>query len=60
MKTKSSTTSVKEKYGLRVCLKSSIISKHTCSRVKISQQTSEVDTCADNCAGGELRNSWQG
>ncbi|KAI9197544.1 hypothetical protein LWI28_000460 [Acer negundo] len=49
MKTKSSTASVKEKYGLRVCLKSSIISKHSCSHVNISQQTAEFDMCTNNC-----------
>ncbi|KAL5772049.1 hypothetical protein ACOSQ2_011973 [Xanthoceras sorbifolium] len=49
MKTKTSTASVKEKYGLHVCLKSSIISKHSCSHVKISQQTAEFDTCTNNC-----------
>ncbi|KAJ4703779.1 CTD small phosphatase-like protein 2 [Melia azedarach] len=51
MKTKSSTVSVKEKYGLHVCLKSSVISKHSCSRVRISQQTAEFDACSENCRG---------
>ncbi|XP_031284525.1 CTD small phosphatase-like protein 2-A [Pistacia vera] len=49
MKTKSSTSSVKEKYGLRVCLKSCVICKHSCSHVKIAQQTAEFNACMENC-----------
>lgn len=53
MKTKSSTSSVKEKYGLRVCLKSSVICKHSCSHVKMAQQTAEFDACVENCHDGK-------
>ncbi|XP_044495100.1 CTD small phosphatase-like protein 2 isoform X1 [Mangifera indica] len=49
MKTKSSTSSVKERYGLRVCLKSCVICKHSSSHVKIAQQTAEFDACMENC-----------
>lgn len=50
MKTKSSTGSIKEKYGLHVCVKSSVISKKSCSHVRISQQTSEFDSCSGDCS----------
>lgn len=54
MKTKSSTSSVKERYGLRVCLKSCVICKHSSSHVKIAQQTAEFDACMENCHDGKL------
>ena len=53
MKTKSSAGSVKEKYGLHVCLKSSVISKKSCSHVRISQQTAEFDSCSGDCSDGK-------
>ncbi|OMO93911.1 NLI interacting factor [Corchorus capsularis] len=48
MKTKSSTGSLKEKNGLHVCQKSSMISKRTCSSVRVSQQGAEFSTCIQN------------
>ncbi|KDO78048.1 hypothetical protein CISIN_1g011481mg [Citrus sinensis] len=50
MKTKSSAGSIKEKYGLHVCVKSSVISKKSCSHVRISQQTAEFDSCSGDCS----------
>ena len=39
----------KTKSGLRVCQKSSMISKHSCSRIRISQQTAEFESCIQSC-----------
>ncbi|XVF27387.1 hypothetical protein REPUB_Repub14bG0103000 [Reevesia pubescens] len=44
MKTKSSMSSLREKNGLRVCQKSSMICKRPCCHVRVSQQ-GELSTC---------------
>ncbi|KAA8519566.1 hypothetical protein F0562_013810 [Nyssa sinensis] len=50
MKTKSTMDCLREeKNGLRVCQKSSMISKNSCSRVRISQQSAEFETSVQNC-----------
>ncbi|PON84949.1 Dullard phosphatase domain [Trema orientale] len=49
MKTQSSAGCLREKNGLRVCQKSSIISKKPCSHVRIPERTADVDTCVQNC-----------
>uniref|UniRef100_A0A5B6ZQL3 FCP1 homology domain-containing protein n=1 Tax=Davidia involucrata TaxID=16924 RepID=A0A5B6ZQL3_DAVIN len=48
MKTKSTVDCLREKNGLRVCQKSGIISKNSCSRVWISQQAAEFETNIQN------------
>ncbi|KAM7530526.1 hypothetical protein LguiB_033936 [Lonicera macranthoides] len=49
MKTKSTTTGcLKEKKGLRVCQKSSTISKDSISHVRISHQAAEIEACTRN------------
>ncbi|KAJ4845045.1 hypothetical protein Tsubulata_010835 [Turnera subulata] len=58
MKTKSSTGSTREKNCLAVCPKSSVISKSSCSHVKMSRQPAELDACIHRCQDGcvkELR-----
>ncbi|GFY88627.1 SCP1-like small phosphatase 4 [Actinidia rufa] len=45
MKTKSTTSCVREKHGLRICQKSSMICKNSCSRVRISQAAADFDAC---------------
>lgn len=53
MKTKLSMGCFKEKNGLHVCQKSSIISKKSCSYVRISEHTAEFDTCIHECQDGK-------
>ncbi|XP_022715655.1 CTD small phosphatase-like protein 2 isoform X2 [Durio zibethinus] len=48
MKTKSSTGSLREKNGLRVCQRSSMICKRPCCHVRLSQQGTEFCTCIQN------------
>ncbi|XVE88322.1 hypothetical protein DITRI_Ditri19aG0060500 [Diplodiscus trichospermus] len=48
MKTKSSTGSFREKNGLRVCQKSSIICKSSCCCVRVSPQGAEFTACIQN------------
>ncbi|KAL4386799.1 hypothetical protein GQ457_09G003480 [Hibiscus cannabinus] len=48
MKTKSSTGSLREKNGLRVCQKSSTICKRPCCHVRVSQQGAEFSSCIQN------------
>ncbi|GMI93529.1 SCP1-like small phosphatase 4 [Hibiscus trionum] len=48
MKTKSSTGSLREKNGLRVCQKSSMICKRPCCHVRVSQQGAEFSSCIQN------------
>ncbi|KAK8612850.1 hypothetical protein V6N13_092954 [Hibiscus sabdariffa] len=48
MKTKSSTGSLREKYSLCVCQRSSMICKRPCSHVRVSQQGAEFNTCIQN------------
>ncbi|XP_057465865.1 uncharacterized protein LOC130755518 isoform X2 [Actinidia eriantha] len=45
MKTKSTTSCVRENHGLRICQKSSMICKNSCSRVRISQAAADFDAC---------------
>ncbi|XP_062094675.1 phosphatase PSR1 isoform X2 [Humulus lupulus] len=49
MKTQSSTACLREKNGLRVCQKSSIISKKACSHVRIPDHTADLDACLQSC-----------
>ncbi|KAM6552248.1 hypothetical protein CsatB_002056 [Cannabis sativa] len=49
MKTQSSTGCLRERNGLRVCQKSTIISKKTCSHVRIPDHTADLDTCVQSC-----------
>ena len=53
MKTKSSAGCFVEQNGLHVCQKSSMISKNLLSRVKISQQAAELETCIPSSQDGE-------
>ncbi|KAK8273954.1 hypothetical protein V6Z12_D10G041200 [Gossypium hirsutum] len=48
MKAKSSTGSLREKNGLRVCQKSSVICKRPCCHVRVSQQGAEFSSCIQN------------
>ncbi|TYI59535.1 hypothetical protein E1A91_D10G043400v1 [Gossypium mustelinum] len=48
MKAKSSTGSLREKNGLRVCQKSSVICKRPCCHVRVSQQGAEFSSCSQN------------
>ncbi|XP_015876363.1 uncharacterized protein LOC107413024 [Ziziphus jujuba] len=48
MKTKSSMCCLREKNGLHVCQRSSIISKKVCSHVRFSEHTANLDTCVQN------------
>ncbi|KAF5738296.1 CTD small phosphatase-like protein 2 [Tripterygium wilfordii] len=48
MKTKINVGSLREKDCLHVCQKSSMISKKSCPRVKVTQQATEFDTCILN------------
>ncbi|XP_017978671.1 PREDICTED: CTD small phosphatase-like protein 2 [Theobroma cacao] len=48
MKAKSSMGSVREKNGLRMCQKSSMICKRPCSHVRVFQQGAEFSTCTQN------------
>ncbi|KAL6992317.1 hypothetical protein U1Q18_010423 [Sarracenia purpurea var. burkii] len=48
MKAKSTTGCLRDKNGLRVCQKSNMISKNSCSRVHISQQAGEFDAGIQN------------
>lgn len=48
MKTKSTTSCLREKNGLRVCPKSNIISKNSLSHVRTSQDAAELETCIHN------------
>ncbi|XP_010100996.2 CTD small phosphatase-like protein 2 isoform X1 [Morus notabilis] len=49
MKTQSSTGCLREKNGLRICQKSSIISKKACSPVRVPECTADLDACLQNC-----------
>lgn len=49
MKTQSSTDCLTEKNGLRVCQKSSKISKKACSHVRVPERTADLDACLQNC-----------
>lgn len=49
MKTKLNADCLRQKNGLHVCQKSSTISKHSCSRIRISQQTAEFESCIQSC-----------
>ncbi|KAL5577131.1 hypothetical protein UlMin_018830 [Ulmus minor] len=49
MKTQSSTQCLREKKGLHVCQKSTIISKKACFHVRIPEHTANLDTCIQNC-----------
>ncbi|XP_022720326.1 CTD small phosphatase-like protein 2 isoform X3 [Durio zibethinus] len=48
MKTNSSTGSLREKNGLHVCQKSSMICKRPCRHVRVSQQGDESSKCIQN------------
>ncbi|GMI77725.1 SCP1-like small phosphatase 4 [Hibiscus trionum] len=48
MKTKSSMGSLREKNGLHVCQKSSMICKRPCCHVRVSQQGAEFSSCIQN------------
>lgn len=53
MKTQSSTGCLREKNGLRVCQKSSIISKKACSPVRVPECAADLDACLQNCQDGK-------
>lgn len=55
MKAQSSTGCLREKNGLRVCQKSSVITKKACSHFRKSEHTADLDTC-NNCQEGEKPN----
>lgn len=55
MKAQSSTGCLREKKGLRVCQKSSVITKKACSHVRKSELTADLDTCK-NCQEGKKPN----
>ncbi|KAA8514993.1 hypothetical protein F0562_018220 [Nyssa sinensis] len=57
MKTKSTTDCLREKNGLHVCQKSSMISKNSCSHVKISQEAAKFETRIQNCEDVSLCNN---
>ncbi|XP_057471627.1 uncharacterized protein LOC130760363 isoform X1 [Actinidia eriantha] len=48
MKTKSTTGCLRDQKGLRVCQKSNMISKNSCSHVRISQHVTEFDAGIQN------------
>ncbi|XP_039033920.1 CTD small phosphatase-like protein 2 isoform X2 [Hibiscus syriacus] len=48
MRTNSSTGSLREKNGLRVCQKSSMICKRPCCHVRVSQLEAEFSSCIQN------------
>lgn len=52
MKAQSSMGCLREKNGLRVCQKSSVITKKACSHVRKSEHTADLDTCT-NCQEGK-------
>ncbi|XWS15919.1 hypothetical protein CRYUN_Cryun34aG0043500 [Craigia yunnanensis] len=52
MKTNSSTGSLREKNGLQVCQKSSMVCKRSCSHVRVSQQGAEFSKCIQNSHDG--------
>ncbi|CAL5412447.1 unnamed protein product [Camellia sinensis] len=52
MKTKSTVGCLREKNGLHVCQKSNMISKNSCSNVRISHQTAEFDSIIQNSENG--------
>lgn len=54
MKAKLCTGTFREKNGLHVCQKSCVISKKTCSHVRVSQQAAELDTFCQSCHEGSL------
>ncbi|XP_052203332.1 uncharacterized protein LOC127808767 [Diospyros lotus] len=56
MKTKSTAGCLREKNGLRVCQKSSMISKNSLSRVRILGDTAEFDYCNQNSQDGSACN----
>ncbi|KAL7211506.1 hypothetical protein ACSBR2_014383 [Camellia fascicularis] len=56
MKTKSSVGCLREKNGLHVCQKSNMISKNSCSNVRISHQTAEFDSIIQNSENVSLCN----
>lgn len=56
MKTKTNVGCLREKNGLHVCQKSSIISKKVCSNVRISEHAADLHTCIRNCQDGKQLN----
>ncbi|GMP71981.1 hypothetical protein CsSME_00030192 [Camellia sinensis var. sinensis] len=56
MKTKSTVGCLREKNGLHVCQKSNMISKNSCSNVRISHQTAEFDSIIQNSENVSLCN----
>ncbi|PSS04879.1 CTD small phosphatase-like protein [Actinidia chinensis var. chinensis] len=56
MKTKSTTGCSRDKNGLRVCQKSNMISKNSCSHVPISQHVTEFDAGIQNSEDVSLSN----
>ena len=53
MKAKLNADCLRQKTGLHVCQKSSIISKHSCSHIRISPQTDEFESCLQSCQDGK-------
>lgn len=54
MKAKLSPGCLREKHGLRVCQKSSVISKKTCSHPRVSDDVDELDGCITKCLEASL------
>ena len=53
MKPKSTVGHLREKNGVHVCQKSNMISKNSCSNVRISHQTAEFDSIIQNSENGK-------
>jgi len=53
MKAKSSPGCLREKHVLRVCQKSSVISKKACSHLRVSDEADELDGYIAKCLEGK-------